>query len=421
MDMFSIGLEVGSLLVTAFVLAGLVMCRIEMKGVKKLYIALILHMCLVLADLIAKTYVGEAQAPNIYLVMVALECPIMSWMAFAVHCYIAEKFVDDSLLGLAYTWGPAALYLLIDVFWISSFKTGMLFTQNEAGFVFPGPYFILGLVGIYLFFLVDLIFMIIGYVRNRVIGFSLMLYCMYLILPLIVLLITFVYQDMFPLYAAFSFSYLLVYIFHHNYEVKCLKNNIEDAVEERIQLVISQLQPHFIINSLTTAKYLCSENPKYAEMALTKISGYFKNNIDMLQSEDLISVKKELSHAQTYLWLEQLRFGESLRVELSTEDVDFDIPPLTLQPLIENAVKHGVCKNEEGGTVAISVVDEDDFYKIMIKDDGNGFDADKLYREEFENGSIAVIKKRLSNTLSASLKVTSKIGIGTTVEITIPK
>ena len=118
--------------------------------------------------------------------------------------------------------------------------------------------------------------------------------------------------------------------------------------------------------------------------------------------------------------LEKIRFGDSLNIEMDIGTTDFSLPMLSLQPLVENAVKHGVCKKVNGGTVKISVHGFSDRVEILVEDDGVGCDTD-IIPDEKKHIGICNVRERLHNLCGGKLEITSQIGKGTVCKITLPK
>ena len=199
---------------------------------------------------------------------------------------------------------------------------------------------------------------------------------------------------------------------------KKLKAELEQS---RIAVMLSQIQPHFLYNSLTSVMDLCDRDPKQAKAAIADFADYLRGNLSSLKTENLISFRMELEHVEKYLRLEKLRFQDELQVVYDIQAKDFMLPALSVQPLIENAVKHGVGQKIGGGTVTIHTYETEEEYIICIADDGVGF-ADGEYADE--NGThvgIENTKKRLSMMMNARLEIESKKGEGTTACILIPK
>ena len=187
--------------------------------------------------------------------------------------------------------------------------------------------------------------------------------------------------------------------------------------KSKTAVMFSQIQPHFLYNSLGAIRELCRQDPEDARSALSTFITYLRGNMDSIQREHTIHFSKELNHISAYLELEKLRFGEDLNVVYDIQETDFSIPSLTIQPLVENAVKHGVCGREEGGTVTLHTHREGDTVVVKIQDDGVGFDVSKL--DKLEHVGLENVRKRLTYIVNGKLDIESKINAGTIVTITI--
>lgn len=195
----------------------------------------------------------------------------------------------------------------------------------------------------------------------------------------------------------------------------------KELSEINMTLMLSQIQPHFMYNALNTIKYLTKKDPQKAESAVVKFSGYLRANMDSLTQKEPITFSKELEHVKNYVEIEKLRFGSRLNVEYDINAEDFEIPPLTVQPIVENAIKHGVNQKAEGGTVKISTNETASFFIVCVEDDGVGFDVNEKKNDGRSHVGMENIKKRLEAMLDAYIEVNSKIGEGTAVTIKIPK
>lgn len=208
-----------------------------------------------------------------------------------------------------------------------------------------------------------------------------------------------------------------------NYRASIRAKELEKELKEnRISLAMSQIQPHFIYNSLNSIYHLCEKDVGMAQQAISDFSDYLQRSLSAVERNLLISFEEELNHVKTYLKLEQLRFGKDLNVEYHIERTDFMLPALSVQPLVENAVKHGVCQKEEGkGTVTITVKECPDFYEIIVSDDGAGFVPGTEDKKEGIHVGIRNVRQRLDIMCHATLEVESEPGKGTTSIIRIPK
>lgn len=197
-----------------------------------------------------------------------------------------------------------------------------------------------------------------------------------------------------------------------------LKKELGDM---NMTLMISQIQPHFLYNALNTIKYLTKKDPKAAESAIVKFSNYLRANMDSLTQKEPIPFKKEIEHVQNYIYIECLRFGDRLNVEYDIECDDFLIPPLTIQPIAENAIKHGINQRVKGGNLKISTYDNETEIFIVIEDDGVGFDVNEQKNDGRSHIGISNIKTRLKEMLGARVEIKSTVGVGTKVTIILPK
>ncbi len=226
-----------------------------------------------------------------------------------------------------------------------------------------------------------------------------------------------------PATADVAILFPLYIIFYSIYTEQ--KNEIERKKAEQIQmeasLMLSQIQPHFLYNCLSTIAELCEEDAVLAEKATTTFADYLRENMDCIGSETPISFAKEIKHIEKYVWLEKIRFGDRVNVEYALSRTDFLIPALTVQPLVENAIKHGICKKKGGGTVTVASYEDGRSYIITVADDGVGFDPAAKFNDDRQHIGMENVKKRLESTVGGSMKVETAPGKGTTATITIPK
>jgi len=184
--------------------------------------------------------------------------------------------------------------------------------------------------------------------------------------------------------------------------------------------MFSQIKSHFIFNSLTAISDLCSENTE-AQEALAAFSDYLRVNMSSLNQKKLVPFDAELRHIKNYLWLEKLRFEERLQVIYDINSNDFKIPILSVQPIVENAVSHGLFNKTGAGTIRIRTTESEAEYIITVVDDGVGFDAESLNDNSRNFTGIENIKNCVVTMCSGTLVISSKPGIGTRVNISIPK
>ena len=195
------------------------------------------------------------------------------------------------------------------------------------------------------------------------------------------------------------------------------------------ELMASQIKPHFIYNTLNSIRALIRIDPEAARQTVYDFSTYLRSNLDSMGGRELIPFADELRHIQAYLNIERVRFEERLQVELDIRTTAFRVPPLSIQPLVENAVKHGICAKAAGGTVTIRSRDRGEAFVVEVEDDGLGFDLSVLDRKkrpdetEDRSGHIGFenIRFRVHELTGGQLAVESRPGVGTKVTVSFPK
>ena len=188
--------------------------------------------------------------------------------------------------------------------------------------------------------------------------------------------------------------------------------------EQRIQIMMSQIQPHFLYNTLTTIQALCRIDPEKAFDILGKFGMYLRQNIDSLSETNLIPFEKELYHTRTYADIEMTRFP-SISVEYDIQDGEFELPALTVQPLVENAIRHGV-RSRKDGVVRVSTYLEGKDHVIVISDNGKGFDVKKAAQNDSSHIGLRNVRERIEKMCGGSFSILSAEGKGTEIMIRIP-
>ena len=189
--------------------------------------------------------------------------------------------------------------------------------------------------------------------------------------------------------------------------------------QSRISTMMSQIRPHFIYNTLGSIEQLCELDPKKAGELVHNFAKYLRGNFGELDNPKPILMSQEMEHVHHYINIESVRFPDmTFSFEMNSED--FCLPALTVQPLVENAIKHGLMKLEKGGSISVISYETDTEYCISVEDDGVGFDTSKLFDEKKHIG-IRNIRDRLNVMVGGTLEIESTQGVGTKVLIRIPK
>ena len=195
----------------------------------------------------------------------------------------------------------------------------------------------------------------------------------------------------------------------------------EKNKEAQIKIMMSQIQPHFIYNSLSSISTLINIDPNKAQKALDDFTEYLRHNLSSLTETNLIPFEDELRHIETYISLEKLRFNDRLNINYDIKVTDFYVPPLSLQPLVENAIKHGILKKVEGGTLLFKTYEIDNAYVVEVIDDGVGFNINDVDSKNNQHIGINNIRQRLKTMCNASLEITSEVGKGAKAMVTFYK
>ena len=196
----------------------------------------------------------------------------------------------------------------------------------------------------------------------------------------------------------------------------------KELYEAKVAVMTSQIQPHFMYNALTSIAMMCQIDPETAQEATVTFAKYLRGNMDSLKQTKPVPFETELEHLKKYLYIEKLRFGKKLNVEYDIRATDFCIPMLSVQPLVENAVKHGVGMKKKGGTVTISTRETDSAFEVIISDNGVGFDTSAPKADDGRSHvGMENTRSRLKQMCGGEITIQSTVGEGTTATITLPK
>jgi len=201
-------------------------------------------------------------------------------------------------------------------------------------------------------------------------------------------------------------------------QVKTLGRLKDEFDQSQVSLLLSQIKPHFLYNTLNSIRTLIRIQPEKADQLIYHFSRFLKANMNAID-EIMVPFSREFEHIQFYVNIEQTCFPK-LKADYQIETQNFSVPSLTIQPLIENAIKHGVLKRVEGGTVRLRTYEDADAWYVEIDDDGIGFSPEHL---QSKGGGIGLrnIERRLKYYCRATLYIQSALGQGTFIRVTIPK
>jgi len=218
------------------------------------------------------------------------------------------------------------------------------------------------------------------------------------------------------------FCYVLVggarILFHFNDQKKKIADYEMQLIHSQIATTMSQIRSHFVFNVLNAISGMCKYDPEKADRTIVSFARFLRNNIDIMEEDKPVSFAKALQHLEDFVLLQQIRFGEKIQFATDIAVDNFLIPPLILQPIVENSIKHGLNHKKMGGTITLRTLREGDIINVIVEDDGVGFDLGEEQKEKAVG--LKNVRFRLYHLMKGSLKIESEKGKGTKVTISIP-
>ncbi len=334
---------------------------------------------------------------------------------FCILSFVEERGAPDVSYRSAYLMRIVCGCYLVLVF-LSMFN-GMLFQVDAHGNLTDGPYYWIAWLIDPMILLIEIL-VVVHYRKNLSrLGTIVMLN-----FGLVSLLTTGLQSIWYPVpeLLACTLALLLMFMLFYWEMEKNLVENERELMQSQVSLAISQIQPHFLYNTLSTIAELCRKDSAMAEEVTYRFALYLRGNLEHMGDSFPVEFSKELKHVQTYLWIEKIRFQHELQVVYDIQTEDFIIPALTVQPLVENAVKHGMMGSENVCTITIRTKCVERGYQVIIEDDGCGFDPEQVKNDGRKHIGIESVRNRLRFMVGGILTVRSVIGKGTTVIIEIP-
>ena len=193
-----------------------------------------------------------------------------------------------------------------------------------------------------------------------------------------------------------------------------------EIAHQRASIMVLQMRPHFIFNTMMSIYYLCAQDSKKAQQVTLDFTSYLRKNFSAIASENTIPFANELEHTRAYLAVEQVQFEDGLFVEYDTPHTRFRVPPLTLQPIVENAIKHGMDPDSAPLRICIRTRETDAGHEITVEDNGPGFAQTNMDESE-PHIALANIQHRLEIMCGGKLTVMPRKGGGTVVKVILPE
>ena len=361
------------------------------------------------------TYYYPVPMAAIYLILILegvfLSMPLPMLTVYLVHC-CGEKVRSSKLLKTVFCLLGAYFVLAVIAMFIEDFSY-----LTPDGRYHPGPLYPFLVLPLSAIMLLNLA----GAIRYRArLSRKVFLSFIIAILPMTVTLPIQMFFEVYPLIdistviAALSMYGLIL-----SDQVEEDLRRQREIANQRTSIMVLQMRPHFIYNTMTTIYCLCAQNPLLARQVIMDFTTYLRKNFDAIASANPIPFTSELEHTRAYLAVEQAQYEDSLFVKYDTQYTCFRVPPLTLQPIVENAIKHG--KDPYAGPFRISIRTRktDSGSEIIVEDNGRGFNPAAT---DSKGPHIALknIQQRLEIMCKGEMMITPRKEGGTVVKITIP-
>lgn len=424
----SAALELFAATVTAVMLVG---CFLERKYRTKtgrfLVWVLIAHTAMLLVDAPIWILLANPKPENVIPIKIlsfssdAFLCVLISLYAYCLTEYINER----KKISYGYTNLITVLCGISLVLWLINAFNGMYIYYDATGLDQTGPHYLLSQA---FNVVLPAMTMVLAFRYHDVIGWrNTWIWVLYGLIPVLSIPAQ-VLWAVTPVCIATTVSLVLVYTLIHVEQAEREANIEKELAQKELalsesnnSLVLSQIQPHFLYNALTSIYRLCDVKPEAAKEAVSNFSKYLRGNLDSIKQTKMISFADELKHLQAYLSLEKIRYDDYLDIKYDIKTTEFFIPPLTVQPLVENAVNHGISDLPVGGLVTISTEEKRDYYEIRVRDNGVGFDPETVPEDGRSHLGIMNVRSRLNIMCHGTLDIKSAPGDGTVAIIQIPK
>lgn len=418
---YNIGLDVCSILLCLIGIGSTFICRRILGSNLKIFIAMfVTNVATVAANMFGLIFKGNMSSFAVNAIPVFNFCEFAGSyvLGFLASLYIIDT-VGDAAVGRKIIDILVGVCILAIVVLVISQFTDLYYYIDECNIYHRTKHYWIAQVFGLIFMVFDLIYVITF--RKNLSRKELISFLIYAIAPSVAMIVQiFIYGIYIILLTTTASVILMLMLMLFSYSEKYVKQE-QELMESRIAIMRSQIKPHFLYNSLTAIARLCDNDPDTAKQATLAFADYLRSNMNAIDRKELIPFKTELEHIRTYLYLEKLRFGDELNIEYDIRNEDFCVPALSVQPIIENAVKWGTGEKEEGGTVKLSSYEDETGYVVIVEDDGCGFDMDTVKNDGREHIGIQNVRNSIETGCNGTVNIESRIGEGTKVTIRIPK
>ena len=416
-DLTNYGIAVSGLMVVLLGLLMSVFSRYQEKWNRRFFVVLFsLLIAYVACDLLSQIsliLLGPTAAP-FSLIVIFGESFFSSLLMPMLTIHLLHSAGED--------WRKSALLTAVGLLWLVYFAllivtqfTTVFYTVTPDNVYLRGPWYPVLLIPPVLLMLLNLLALRrrrAKLTRRQTLAFSL-----YLLIPMGCMLVQMLFYGLLMIVIGSCAAAFFMFLFILRDQQDRYTAQQQEIANQRNSILVLQMRPHFIYNTLMSIYSLCNLDPPKARQVTRDFTNYLRRNFTAVASADPIPFTSELEHTRAYLAVEQAQYEDSLFVEYDTPHTMFRVPPLTLQPIVENAVKHG--RDPYAGAFHISVRTRktESGSEIVVEDDGRGFD---LSADSERHLALNNIRQRLEIMCGGTLEITPRPGGGTVVTVTVP-
>ena len=328
---------------------------------------------------------------------------------FLLRCAGADWRRSRILYGVLLTW---ALYVVLLI--VTQFTT-VIYYYTDEGVYRRGLWYPLLLVFPVLSMLLNLAALITHW--KRLSDDEHIAFLAYLILPTAGMLIQMTHFGFYTILFGTELAGLIMFFFILREQVEEHARRAEESAQQQISIMMLQMRPHFICNTLTSIYYLCGTDAKKAQQVVGRFTDYLQRNFRTVTKMEPVPFAEELEHTQAYLEVEKARFEDQLSVTFDLPVTDFALPALTLQPIVENAVKYGVLPDREALSIVVRTAQTEAGVTLTVEDTGPGYAPTE---DDEPHIALRNIRKRLDMMCGGTLEILPREGGGTVARVFVP-
>lgn len=372
----------------------------------------LLFLCSASCFLVALFWEDPSKITAIKIVYI-FEGLLLSTPIFMPTTFLLHSCGENIKKSLLFKLTSVLIGLYVITVFAAPFTNKLYFVTAENEFV-RGPWYSLSIIPVFLVMILNVVAVIRRKNKLSKRHYTVMLIYM---IPMTVTLFVhmFIPVEIFIVFGMALFALIMFRLIMAD-NVEQYARQQREIANQRASVMVLQMRPHFIYNTLMSIYSLCNQDPQKARQVTLDFTNYLRKNFSAVASENTVAFSTELEHARAYLEVEKAQYEDQLVVEYDTPFIQFRLPPLTLQPIVENAVKHGMDLDEDALQILIKTRQTNGGFTLTVKDTGKGFG-----KNNNNDPHIALnnIRQRLEIMCGGTLSYKSSEK-GTTVTIFIP-